>query len=239
MHTPTKQLYKYVVLKAAKAMGCLWKMLLLARWLWQRQLWSRRLGMGRVTSSIQMQRRLSDMMIWLPTGSFYWKDRMGNIRSEGMKNVSACYWFQGAADSKQEAKCRKVPFLHSGYGRDEDWLSNTTLKCPHDNEIFGTLVQFSRLLLNCVWFTWNLPSMWIHHMILLLAVRDDVAQSMAVGVAIAWRQFTLPQKTLKFSQIQKRDRNLIMASQLPLLRRVPMGIFLALLMPRRSGEGPG
>ena len=50
---------------------------------------------------------------------------------------------------------------------------------------------------------------------------------------------TLPQKTLKFSQIQKRDRNLIMASQLPLLRRVPMGIFLALLMPRRSGEGPG
>lgn len=49
---------------------------------------------------------------------------------------------------------------------------------------------------------------------------------------------TLPRKTLRFSQIQKRDRNLIMASRL-LLRRVPMGIFLALLMPRRSGQGPG
>lgn len=36
---------------------------------------------------------------------------------------------------------------------------------------------------------------------------------------------TLPQKLLKFSQIQTR--------------RVPMGIFLALLMPRRSGQGPG
>lgn len=103
--------------------------------------------------------------------------------------MSTCYWFQGAADSKQEASAERVLIFIVAMGEMKiDCQTPRLYKCTHDNEIFGTLVQFSRLLLNCVWFTWNL-AMWIHDTRTAIG-RDDVAQSMAVGVAIAWRQFT-------------------------------------------------
>eukprot|EP00434_Breviolum_minutum_P011089 symbB.v1.2.009784.t1/scaffold574.1/size185248/9 len=70
-----------------------------------------------------------------------------------------------------------------------------------ENQLF-----WSSLMIFCLAQVAVAGSTLIKEVLLTQSKRDDVAQSMAVGVAIAWR-------------------------------RVPMGIFLALLMPRRSGQG--
>eukprot|EP00435_Cladocopium_sp_Y103_P061741 s712_g23.t1 len=65
---------------------------------------------------------------------------------------------------------------------------------------------WSSLMIFCLAQVAVASSTLIKEVLLAKTSSNDVAESMAVGVAIAWR-------------------------------RVPMGVFLALLMPRRSGEG--